>query len=58
MGRKTNPADDRRDNGDDDREIAWGAGLKGGYDEVAHEPLPDRFVDLLKQLEDAEASER
>jgi hypothetical protein len=28
--------------------------LKATYDEVAHEPVPDKFLDLLKQLEAAE----
>jgi hypothetical protein len=28
--------------------------LKATYDEVAHEPVPDKFLDLLKQLEKAE----
>jgi hypothetical protein len=30
------------------------AACKVRYDDVTHEPLPDRFHDLLKQLEDAE----
>ena len=29
--------------------------LKATYDEVAHEPVPDKFVDLLKQLEKSES---
>jgi hypothetical protein len=28
--------------------------LKATYDEVAHEPVPDKFIDLLKQLEKSE----
>jgi len=32
--------------------------LKATYDEVAHEPVPDKFVDLLKQLEAAEPRKR
>jgi hypothetical protein len=28
--------------------------LKATYDEVAREPVPDKFLDLLKQLEAAE----
>jgi hypothetical protein len=42
----------------DERETAWGAGLRVRYDEVAHEPLPDRFRDLLEQLEEAESRRR
>jgi hypothetical protein len=30
------------------------AACKARYDELTHEPLPDSFRDLLKQLEDAE----
>jgi hypothetical protein len=32
--------------------------LKATYDEVAHEPVPDKFLDLLKQLEAAEPRKR
>jgi hypothetical protein len=32
--------------------------LKGFYDEVAHEPVPDKFLELLKQLEAAEPRKR
>jgi hypothetical protein len=28
--------------------------LKAIYDEVAHEPVPDKFVELLKRLESKE----
>jgi hypothetical protein len=28
--------------------------LKGFYDGVAHQPVPDKFLELLKQLEAAE----
>ena len=28
--------------------------LKATYDEIAHEPIPDKFRDLLKQLEASE----
>ena len=28
--------------------------LKATYDEIAHEPVPDKFLDLLKQLEASE----
>jgi hypothetical protein len=33
-------------------ERAIGARLRALYDEVAQEPVPDRFVELLKQLDD------
>ena len=32
--------------------------LKATYDEVAHEPVPDKFRDLLKQLEASETRKR
>jgi hypothetical protein len=32
--------------------------LKGFYDEVAYEPVPDKFLELLKQLEAAEPRKR
>ena len=32
--------------------------LKATYDEVAHEPVPSKFLDLLKQLEAAEPRKR
>lgn len=28
--------------------------LKATYDEIAHEPVPDKFLDLLRQLEASE----
>lgn len=31
---------------------AIGQKLKAEYDKIAQEPVPDRFMDLLKQLED------
>jgi hypothetical protein len=33
-------------------ERAIGSRLRAYYDEVAREPVPDRFVELLKQLDD------
>ena len=33
-------------------EKAIGSRLRAYYDEVAREPVPDRFVALLKQLDD------
>jgi len=32
--------------------------LKATYDEVAHEPVPDKFLALLKQLEASEPRKR
>jgi hypothetical protein len=32
-------------------ERAIGSRLRAYYDEVAREPVPDRFVELLKQLD-------
>ena len=29
--------------------------LKSAYEQVAHEPVPDRFADLLEQLEQVES---
>jgi len=36
---------------------AIGAKLRALYDEVAREPVPDRFIELLKQLDDKKPSE-
>ncbi len=33
-------------------ERAIGSRLRAYYDEVAREPVPDRFVELLKRLDD------
>jgi hypothetical protein len=41
----------------DDRDTSaetWARALKAGYDEVAQEPMPSRFRELLERLEDAE----
>lgn len=37
----------------DPTQAAIGKRLKGYYDEVATEPVPDRFLELLKELESA-----
>ena len=37
---------------------AIGAKLRALYDEVAREPVPDRFIELLKQLDDKKPDER
>lgn len=42
------------DDGDTPPEKTWARALKVGYDEVAQEPVPDRFRELLERLEDAE----
>ncbi|MBN8994424.1 MAG: hypothetical protein J0H63_10285 [Rhizobiales bacterium] len=36
-------------------ERAIGSRLRAYYDELAREPVPDRFVDLLKRLDDDSA---
>ena len=38
-------------------EESIGRHLKKLYDEVANEPVPDRFAELLKQLEQQEKGE-
>ena len=38
--------------GDNSVERAIGSRLRAYYDEVAREPVPDRFVNLLKRLDD------
>lgn len=35
-----------------------GRRLRSYYDEIAKQPVPDRFLDLLQQLESTEASKR
>ena len=37
-------------------ERAIGSRLRAYYDEVAREPVPDRFVDLLKRLDTEDSS--
>src|SRR5262245_18078902 len=41
-----------RSRGDSSVERAIGSRLRAYYDEVAREPVPERFVELLKQLDD------
>lgn len=36
----------------------WADGLKQLYDSVVDEPLPDSFMDLLAQLDDADSSDK
>jgi len=36
---------------------AIGAKLRALYDEVAREPVPDRFIELLKQLDEKKPGE-
>jgi len=38
-----------------DLQIPWAAGIRAKFEEVGKEPLPDRFRDLLKQLEDVDS---
>lgn len=47
-----------RHDDDDTREETWARVLKAGYGEVAQEPMPDRFRELLERLEDAESHKR
>ena len=49
-----NTQSERRDSDKSEREMAWSKGLRSHYDQVSHEPLPDRFGELLEQLDDAE----
>lgn len=44
--------------GEDRREAVWARVLKTRYGEVVQEPMPDRFRELLEQLEDAELRDR
>lgn len=45
--------------GDDDTcKETWERVLKAGYGEVAREPMPNRFRELLHRLEDAESHDR
>ena len=41
-----------------DPEKLWEAGLRASFDEVAKEPLPTRFRNLLKQLDSVESRGR
>ena len=38
------------------RQRAIGRELRRMYDDVAQEPVPDDFMDLLRKIDDAEAS--
>jgi hypothetical protein len=58
MGSKAKPSDKRRDNDADERKMAWAKGLRARYDRVKREPVPDRFRDLLKRIDDAESHKR
>jgi len=39
-------------------QTAIGIRLRAYYDELARQPVPDRFVDLLKQLDSKDSSDR
>ena len=55
------PRGDQSSNGqglDSETRRHIGRMLKATYDEVAHEPVPSKFLDLLKQLEAAEPRKR
>jgi hypothetical protein len=58
MGSKTSPPDECRDNDADERKRAWAKGLRARYDKVAQKALPERFRDLLEQVDDAESRKR
>jgi hypothetical protein len=58
MGSKTRPSNECRDNDADERKMAWAKGLRARYDKVAQKALPDRFRDLLEQVDDAESCKR
>jgi hypothetical protein len=58
---KRPPGGDHAPNGqglDSETRRHIGRMLKATYDEVAHEPVPSKFLDLLKQLEAAEPRKR
>ena len=38
------------------RQRAIGRELRRAFDEVAQEPIPDEFMDLLRQIDDAAAA--
>lgn len=54
MGSNEKPPDGYRDHDADQREMAWARGLRAGYDRLAQESLPDRFRELMEQLENME----
>ena len=58
MGSREKPPDRHRDDDANEREMAWGKGLRASYNRVTQEPLPDRFNELLERLEDAELRHR
>jgi hypothetical protein len=58
MGSKAKPPDESRDRDGNEREMAWAKGLKARYDKVAQQPVPDRFRDLLRRIDDADSRER
>ena len=43
---------------DDNQEETWARVLKAGFGKVTQEQMPDRFRELLEQLEDAEERKR
>ncbi|WP_254604175.1 NepR family anti-sigma factor [Leisingera sp. ANG59] len=56
MDRMTQPQRARPRNKQADREID--ENLKRAFEQVASEPVPDRFTDLLKRLKEKEALEK
>ena len=49
-----NPQSISRAFGSEFRRMVWAGELKARYDEVAQEPVPQKFVDLLKRIDAAE----
>lgn len=47
----------RKNDGDEIVPAAIGQKLRKLYDEIASEPVPDRFMDLLEQLEKSGSKE-
>ena len=41
--------------GDETPKETWARVLKAGYGEVAQEPMPDRFRELLERLQETES---
>ncbi len=38
--------------------LAIGRRLRSYYDQIVDQPIPDRFIDLLKQLEEKESGKK
>jgi hypothetical protein len=51
-------ADERRHKDVDSPESAWARRLRARYDDVAQEPLPGSFRELVERLQDADLRHR